>query len=93
MTPSKLTKAQRTALMLANEHGFVEIGKGYGRDTLRHNAIPAATYRALVSAGYLTPHSNGARFAGAALSVLHGKNGYLTEQGRDAAMLFVAALS
>lgn len=81
----KLTKSQLKALAAAKEHGFVSIGKGYGRDTHTPNAIPAGTYRALVRAGLLTPHSNGDKFTATVMSVYHGKDGYLTKEGKELA--------
>lgn len=77
-----MTPAQEKALYLAEEHGHVMVGHGFGRDTLRPNAVAASTWRYLVFGGLLTPHVNGERWTGPALRVERGRLAYLTTLGR-----------
>lgn len=79
-----LTASQAKALRLAIDHGYVVIGRGYGRDMATENAVSAATWSNLVGRGLLTMHSDGRPTYGNAPRAERGRNGYLTELGRAA---------
>lgn len=82
----RLSDTAIEALRKAHAHGFVVIGKGFGRDGLcgsdTSNVVAAGTWKSLVFGKLLTPNDSGKPFAGEALRVESGRRGYLTPEGR-----------
>jgi hypothetical protein len=80
-----LSETKREALRRADAHHYVVVGKGYGRDGATPNAVSSPTYRSLVQAGLLTPHSDGKPHAHPEdVRPVRGSLGFLTPDGRMA---------